>query len=155
MLEGEFHLTPSERIELRERMRSRTLPAEDVRRARLMLLLAQGKSYLAIRQVLGCNPNYISRWKGRFEAERLAGLYSHHPGRAVEKRTPALEARILEWTRRSVPDGSTHWSSRKLAQQLGVSQYDGRAGVATRRTQAPSDRALYGLGRPGLRAQGG
>ena len=68
-------------------MRSRTLPAEDVRRARLILLLAQGKSYLAIRQVLGCNPNYISRWKGRFEAERLAGLYSHHPGRAVEKRT--------------------------------------------------------------------
>ena len=102
-------------------MRSRTLPAEDVHRARLILLLAQGKSYLAIRQVLGCNPNYISRWKGRFEAERLAGLYSHHRGRAVEKRTPALEARILEWTRRPAPDGSTHWSSRKLAQHLAIS----------------------------------
>src|SRR6202161_215639 len=121
MLAGEFCLTPSERRELRDRLRSRTLPAEDVRRARLILLLAQGKSYLAIRQVLGCNPNYISRWKGRFEAERLAGLYSHHSGRAVEKRTPALEARILQWTRRPAPDGSTHWSSRKLAQQLGVS----------------------------------
>src|ERR1700733_2448450 len=121
MREGEFRLTPSERGELRDRLRSRTLPAEDVRRARLILLLAQGKSYLAIRQVLGCNPNYISRWKGRFEAERLAGPYSRHPGRAVEKRTPALEARILEWTRRPALDGSTHWSSRKLAQQLGVS----------------------------------
>src|ERR1700675_2645569 len=121
MREGEFRLTPSERGELRDRLRSRRLPAEDVRRARLILLLAQGKSYLAIRQVLGCNPNYISRWKGRFEAERLAGLYSHHPGRAVEKRTPALEARILEWTRRPAPDGSTHWSSRKLAQHLGIS----------------------------------
>ena len=108
MHEGELRLTPSERTELRDRMRSRTLPAEDVRRARLIVLLAQGKSYLAIRQVLGCNPNYISRWKGRFEAERLAGLYSHHPGRAVEKRTPALEAKILEWTRRPAPDGSTH-----------------------------------------------
>src|ERR1700681_1728614 len=61
MREGEFRLTPSERTELRDRMRSRTLPAEDVRRARLILLLAQGKSYLAIRPVLGCNPNYISR----------------------------------------------------------------------------------------------
>jgi transposase len=121
MLAGEFCLTPSERRELRDRLRSRTLPAEDVRRARLILLLAQGKSYLAIRQVLGCNPNYISRWKGRFEAERLAGLYSHHSGRAVEKRTPALEARILQWTRRPAPDGSTHWSSRKLAQHLGIS----------------------------------
>jgi len=114
-------LTVSERRELKDRMRSRTLPAEDVRRARLILLLAQGQSYLAIRHVLGCNANYISRWKGRFEAERLAGLYSHHPGRAVAKRTPALEARILEWTRRAAPDGSTHWSSRKLAQHLGIS----------------------------------
>src|SRR5882672_2087656 len=121
MLDGEFRLNSSERTELKERLRSRTLPAEDVRRARLILLLAQGKSYLAIRQVLGCNANYISRWKGRFEAERLAGLYSHHPGRAVEKRTPALEARILEWTRRPAPDGATHWSSRKLAQHLGIS----------------------------------
>ena len=121
MHETEFHLTPSERKELGDRLRSRTLPAEDVRRARLILLLAQGRSYLAIRQVLGCNPNYISRWKGRFEAERLAGLYSHYPGRAAEKRTPALEARLLEWTRRPAPDGSTHWSSRKLGQHLGVS----------------------------------
>src|SRR5712692_5685071 len=84
MLEREFHLTPRERTELRERMRSRTLPAEDVRRARLILLLAQGKSYLTIRQQLGCNPNYISSWKGRFEAGRLAGLYSRHRGRALE-----------------------------------------------------------------------
>ena len=106
-------MTPSERTELRGRMRSRTLAAEDVRRARLILLLAQGKSYLTIRQLLGCNPNYISRWKGRFEAERLAGLYSRHSGRAVEKRTPALEAKILEWTRRPAADGSKTSRSRK------------------------------------------
>ena len=41
-------MTPSERRELRERLRSRTVPAEDVRRARLIRLLAQGQSYLAI-----------------------------------------------------------------------------------------------------------
>src|SRR5208282_5613286 len=106
MHDGALGLVPRERRELRARMRSRTLPAEDVRRARLILLLAQGKSYLTIRQLLGCTPNYISRWKGRFEAERLGGLYSRHRGRAVQKRTPALEARILEWTRRPVPDGA-------------------------------------------------
>jgi transposase len=121
MVKSGFRLMPSERMELKERMRSRTLPAEGGRRARLILLLAQGQSYLAIRQVLGCNANYISRWKGRFEAERLAGLYSHYRGRPVEKRTPALEAKILQWTRRPAADGSTHWSSRKLAQHLGIS----------------------------------
>ncbi len=78
MLEREFHLTPRERTELRERMRSRTLPAEDVRRARLILLLAQGKSYLTIRQQLGCNPNYISRWKERFPNPSPRSLLAHN-----------------------------------------------------------------------------
>src|ERR1700687_1452484 len=121
MPDGKLGLALRERKELRDRVRSRTLPAEDVRRARLILLLAQGKSYLTIRQRFGGNPNYISLWKGRFEAERLAGLYSRHSGRAVEKRTPALEAKILEWTRRPAAGGATHWSSRKLARHLGVS----------------------------------
>jgi hypothetical protein len=61
MREGELDLTPGEVSELHERARSRTLPAEDVRRARLILLLTPGQSYLTIRRLLGCNANYISR----------------------------------------------------------------------------------------------
>jgi len=116
-----LHLTPSERRELKMRLRSRTLPAEDVRRARLILMLAQGHSYSEIRRALACNGNYISRWKQRFIEQRLSGLYARHPGRAVEKQTPQLEARILTWTRKSPPDGSTHWSTRKLAKHMGIS----------------------------------
>jgi transposase len=115
-----IRLAAGERNELQERARSRTMRAEDVRRARLVLMLAQGKSYTAIRAALACNASYISRWKSRFVAERLGGLYARHPGRAVQKRTPALEARILAATRRGPGDGSTHWSSRKLAKHLGV-----------------------------------
>jgi len=44
MLDGEFRLRSSERTELRDWMRSRTPAAEDVRRARMILLLARGKS---------------------------------------------------------------------------------------------------------------
>src|SRR5689334_18049055 len=113
-------LTAPERRELKKRLRSRTLPAEDVRRARLILMLAQGDSYSQILHSLACNRSYISRWKQRFVEQRLAGLYARHPGRAVEKQTPKLEARILAWTRKAPPDGSTHWSTRKLAQQLGI-----------------------------------
>jgi transposase len=96
------------------------LRAEDVRRARLLLMLAAGESFARIQTALGCNAGYITRWKTRFLAARLAGLFSRHRGRAVEKRTPKLEARILAWTRRHPPDGSTHWSSRKLAEHLGT-----------------------------------
>ena len=118
MKEASIRLTSAERNELVERARSRSARAEDARRARLILMLAAGRSYSGIRRALGCNASYISRWKGRFLAERLAGLYSRHAGRAVDQRTPRLEARILEWTRRGPSDGSTHWSSRKLAGEL-------------------------------------
>jgi len=113
-------LTASEEKELVFRARSRTMPAGEVRRARLILMLAEGKSYQMIQQELPCDATFIVRWKQRFVQDRLAGLYARHPGRAVEKRTPQLEAKILDWTRRTPSDGSTHWSTRKLAQQLGV-----------------------------------
>ena len=79
MAKARIRLTGAERDELRQRLRSRTLVAEQVRQARLLLMLAEGKSYGAIRQALGCNANYISRWKGRFIAERLGGMYSSGP----------------------------------------------------------------------------
>jgi transposase len=95
--------------------------ADDVRRARLILMLAEGQSYTAIQAALGCNATFITRRKSRFVAERLGGLYARHRGKAVAKRTPKLEAKILERTRRPPSDGSTHWSTRKLARALGVS----------------------------------
>ncbi len=54
-------------------------------------------------------------------AEGLAGLYGRHQGRQVHEETPELEARILDYTRRVPRDGSTHWSTRKLAAELGIS----------------------------------
>ena len=111
---------PKVERELQRRVRSRALRADDVRRARLILMLADGQSFSVIRETLGCNRSYITRWKNRFLEDGLSGLYSRHTGRAVEKRTPKMEARILAWTSKSPPDGSTHWSSRKLAAHLGT-----------------------------------
>ena len=121
MMMTTMKLTPEVERELRSRVRSQALRADDVRRARLILLLAEGQSFSAIRQALRCNRSYISRWKNRFVTEGLSGLYSYHRGRKVEKRTPKMEARILACTRKQPPDGSTHWSCRKLADHLGIS----------------------------------
>ncbi len=135
-----IQLTSDEREELQRRSRSRVLRSEDVRRAQVILMLDAGESYLRIQRAVGCDARYVSRWKTRFQQEGLAGLYSRHCGRAVHKRTPRLEARILDWTRRRPPDGSTHWSSRKLARQLGthhmmVARVWKRAGLQPHRIQ--------------------
>jgi hypothetical protein len=86
----------------------------------VVLLLADGERYGLIRDKLDCDTNLIARWKSRFIAERLAGLYSRHAGRAPGQESERREARILKWTTQRKPaDGSTHWSSRKLSLELG------------------------------------
>src|SRR5438093_5264954 len=114
-------LSEAEREELERRLRLRTGRAEDARRARIILAIDRGDSYTEIAGALVCNRNYISRWKERFVEDRLAGLYSRNLGRAVSVKTPKLEAKILAWTLKRKPrDGSTHWSTRKLAKELSV-----------------------------------
>jgi transposase len=90
--------------------------------ARLILLLEAGHSWAQIRDKPDCNYAFIDRWSKRFGRERLAGLFSRHAGRGPSKLTPALEARILDWTvKRKPADGSTHWSTRKLGLVLRIS----------------------------------
>src|SRR3979490_1063344 len=115
-------LAPPERRELKRRARSRSLAAELVKRAKLILLLAGGHSYSEIGSRLSCTDRYISVWKQRFVQERLVGLASRYRGNQHRRRSAATEARILELTRRGPSDGSTHWSSYRLAKELGVSQ---------------------------------
>src|SRR5512137_591729 len=120
-MEDAMTLTDVERMELERRSRSRNGRADDARRARCILLLAAGANWAHIRTQLSCGDSYIARWSRRFAAERLAGLYSRHCGQPTTVLTPKLEARILDLTRRGPQDGSTHWSTRRLAKILGIS----------------------------------
>jgi len=138
-------LTVDERTELERRARSRKIRAEDARRAQVILMLADGASFTAITATLGCYPDYINRWRQRFDAARLAGLRAKYCGQPPTVRTPAMEARILSRTRQRPPDGSTHWSTRKLAKVLGISPRGGGSRLATRGVAAASLRALYAL----------
>lgn len=114
-------LTAAERGELEARARSRNLRADDVLRAKLILLLADRLTYSAIRQRLDCSEHFIKRWKQRFLESGLEGLYGRQRGGQPGPESDRLEARILNATRKSPPDGSTHWSTRRLAAHLGVS----------------------------------
>ena len=58
----------------------------------------------------------------RFKQVRLIGLDSRYPGGERRRSSAQTETRILELTRREPTDGSTHWSSYRLAKELGVSQ---------------------------------
>ena len=103
-------LTRPIREALELRVRSRSSRADDARKARLILMLADGETFDAIVDGLRCSPSYVSRWKKRFLEDSLTGLHSRHLGKAAKVLTPAMEGRILAATRRKPADGSTHWT---------------------------------------------
>lgn len=119
----QLDLSAEERQELEQITQSRMLPAGDVMRARMILLLHEGVPYREIQKRLDTTAPTISRWKQRFLELRIAGLAEErHPGQAPSVRTPKLAARILAAIQDGPRDGSTHWSCRKLAARFGVSK---------------------------------
>lgn len=113
-------LTAEQRDELDAVMRKRHGNAALARRARCVLLWADGERRVDIRSKLACNDAFVSRWTSAYDNQGLAGLVSLHPGRAPKQPVAKLEARVLNRTLKHLPrDGSTHWSSRKLAAELG------------------------------------
>jgi hypothetical protein len=117
-----LELTEEQRIELSKWASSRTLAAGDVFRARVILALADGRTYSEIKSSLETSAPTISRWKQRFEEDGTSGLEARHIGSRPRVANATLQARVARRTRQVPPDGSTHWSCRRMAQSLGVSK---------------------------------
>ena len=115
-------LSEEQRIELKSWAQSRTLPAGDVFRARLILALSEGRSYSQIQATLRTTAPTISRWKRRFEKEGIAGLDARHQGSQPRVADATMQAKIVRKTQQKPTDGSTHWSCRKMASAMGVSK---------------------------------
>src|ERR1700693_440149 len=115
-------LMPEQREDLQRWAQSRTLPAGDVFRARLILALADGSTYREIARSLKTSLPTIARWKMRFERDGLAGLEGRHLGSKPRTATPKVQARVIRRVQQPPGDGSTHWSCRKLASELALSK---------------------------------
>src|SRR4029077_14860621 len=116
-------LTEEERQELQQMTQSRTLPAGDVMRSRMVLLLADGGGYEKVQGLLDTDAPTTVRCKRRFLQHRIAGLMEElHPGQQPSVRTPKLQAKVLAAIKEGPKDGSPHWSRRKLASRFQVSK---------------------------------
>ncbi len=102
---------------------SRRARSEEGRRARIILDLGRGLSLRAVSAGERCSVNTVRLWRDRFREDRLAGLYSRHRGRQPTPGREKLEARIIDWTLHRKPSGgTTQWSTRTLARELGMTQ---------------------------------
>lgn len=119
-LSSRLSLTATQRGELQAHLRRRNLPVSVAVRMKIVLMLDEGASYHDIKEKLDTTAPTISLWKRRYREEGLVGLATFHPGQPPKKLTPQLRAKILAKTQQAPPDGSTHWSLRKMAALLGV-----------------------------------
>src|ERR1035441_5323298 len=115
-------LTAEQRQELGRWAQSRTLPAGDVFRAGLIMALADGIRYREIARSLKTSGPTIARWKTRFEQDGMAGLAGRHRGSKQRAATRVVQARVIRRVQQKPGDSSTHWSCRKLANELGLSK---------------------------------
>ena len=118
-----IELTPDQQSILEAQARSRSLPARVVERSRIMLLAAAGKQDKEIAGSLHMTPKKVSRWRKRFLQLGLAGLAKDAPRPG---RTPKIDARLIKrvinMTTRQKPAKATHWSTRTMAEAVGISE---------------------------------
>jgi transposase len=118
----EVVLSELEREQLLSMSRSRSLPHALVRRAKIVLMAADGHTSQEIATQCEVTPPAITHWKKRFVAHGLAGLHDEaRPGRPRthdDEAVAELLARILH----EKPDGATHWSVRSAPAQTGISK---------------------------------
>lgn len=117
-----IELTEDERAELKRWTRRRKTSQALATRARIVLAAAEGLNNAEICTKLGvCRPT-VQTWRKRFAERRLEGLddepRSGRPRTIGDGRVHEVVTRTLE----TKPRDATHWSTRSLAEELGLSQ---------------------------------
>jgi transposase len=112
-------LTEDERAELNRLVRSKLTSVRLAQRAQIVLLAADGMQNKEIAKQLGIGRVQVSRWRERYAQSRLAGIERDLPRGAPPVKVDV--ARLVELTTQSKPKAATHWSTRKMAGELGVS----------------------------------
>lgn len=103
--------------------RRRNTAAGLAMRARIVLLAGEGQSNTEVAAQVGCHPATVTKWRSRFLAEGLAGLSDEYrPGRPRTVSDEAVEAVLVKTLEELPADGSTHWSTRSMADAVGLSQ---------------------------------
>jgi transposase len=119
---AEIVLTADERAELEGWARRRTSAAGLAMRSRIVLAAADGGTNTELAQRLGLSITTVRRWRNRFVVHRCDGLLDEpRPGRprvVGDEQIKELITATLETT----PDDATHWSTRSMAEHLGLSQ---------------------------------
>src|SRR5580658_118014 len=115
-------VTEPQREVLETLSRSQTAAYRDVRRAKALLMAADGFATTRVASEIGVSPATVTRWRECFERDGLTGSVKVGPGRGRKPSiAPEKVQEIVHATLHEKPPGETHWSCRSMARAHGVS----------------------------------
>jgi transposase len=115
-------LDDDERGQLERWTRRRTSAQALAQRSRIVLLAAEGLKNTEIAAEIGITRGMAAKWRARFLAHRLDGLTDEpRPGRPRTVPDAKVEEVIVK-TLETTPTDATHWSTRSLAKEVGLTQ---------------------------------
>lgn len=117
-----LELTDETRQQLESYRDSRSLPHGLVRRAEIILLAADGWPNAAISNTVGLSANTVGKWRQRFLAQGVEGLYDEWRPGTPRSITDEQVAKVVYKTLQSTPKDETHWTVRGMAQESGLSK---------------------------------
>ncbi len=119
---AEIVLSDTEREQLVTWARRRKTAQALALRSRIILECATGIDSKRVAQQISVAQQTVSKWRNRFAMDRLDGLLdAPRPGapRTIDDaRVDTVIAKTLE----TVPKNATHWSTRNMARETGLSQ---------------------------------
>ena len=116
-----IELTEEEERDLRLVLRTPSAPLEQATRARIVLRAAEGASNTQIAREVGVSLPTVGLWRRNFSERRMDGLETAPRSGRPREITDDEVQRVLAKTLDAPPDGTTHWSVRRLAAATGIS----------------------------------
>ena len=111
-------LRRGDRAELETRVRSNTIEARAAKRARVILLMADGESNRTIGELVDLHYNQVGIWRKRYEEFGLAGLEDEErPGRPVVYDHDDVLL-LVKLVTEEPPEGATRWTMEALADAM-------------------------------------
>lgn len=118
----QIELSEQERAQLESWARRRSSAQALAQRSRVVLLASQGLNNTEIAARLGVHRPMVRKWRSRFAEFRLDGLIDEpRPGKPRTISDEQVE-RVIVKTLESTPKDATHWSTRSMAAEVGLTQ---------------------------------
>jgi len=116
-------LSDADRQELKGIANSHTMPHSIVMRAKIVLACASGEQNKHVAERFGVSIMMVGKWRKRYLDKGISGLHDElRPGRPRRYSDEEIANVINKVLQTKPEDGSTHWSTRTVAAETGVSK---------------------------------